>query len=834
MHKLLDNLLAQFGLNADVPPNETTWRELVSHLDTTLATLDTAQMRYRAMFEQSNDAIMIMNLHGTCMAANQSAAMLLGYTINEMVGLTIRELVSPREQKLSEVTIEFLKDGNIIAPYERAVLRKNGTEMIVEISAELIDDIDNPPAYIQLKILDISHREATQTALHHSEERFQELIARIPVGILLQGPQAEILLDNSASLDLLGLTEDQLLGRSSFDPDWNVIHEDGSPFPGDTHPVPQAIATKQPVHNVVMGVYRPASHERGWLLVNAEPLLNADGSLREVICTFSDITELKKTENLLLKEQNRYRELLAASERQTRELQLLNDLRTAIGHELDLKTLIPTIVEGVAHEFGYQHTSLYLLRGDTLYLQHYLGYDKVISEIPIATAVSGRAVRTRQPILVKDASQDPDFLDVIGSTTSMIAVPLFDRNQVAGVFIIEDTSTTPLDEYDLRLMIMAAEHIGIALERARLYTHVRDNESLLRAITENISDVVVYSIGDTIEYINPAIEKLLGYPAEKFMLTSANAWAELIHPDDVQQLMQATFESSKTGSLMQIEYRMRHADGSYRWFETVGNPAAPDQGGTQHVTVSRDITERKQAEEQANQMAIQTRTVQALRSFLGGVSHELRTPLSVMTTSLYLMRRKHDDPESFNRYINNMERETNRLILIVEDMMEISKLDEAAVEFGFTPTSINQIVEGALNLVRPSARNRHQELTFDPANNLPHLAVDPDMLGRAIKHLLVNAIQYTPIDGDIHCTTQVEDNCVVIKIRDTGIGIDPTDLVHIFERFYKADKARSASESGAGLGLPISLRIVEAHKGTIGVESNVDQGSTFSIRLPIL
>ena len=127
-----------------------------------------------------------------------------------------------------------------------------------------------------------------------AESQFQELIDGLKVGVLVQGPQAEILVSNQTALDLLGLTKDQLLGKSSFDPSWNVIHEDGSPFPGATHPVPVAILTRQPVRNVVMGVYRPKLDDRTWLLVNAEPRFNADSSLRDVICTFSDITERKQ------------------------------------------------------------------------------------------------------------------------------------------------------------------------------------------------------------------------------------------------------------------------------------------------------------------------------------------------------------------------------------------------------------------------------------------------------------------------------------------------------------------------------------------------------------
>ena len=132
-----------------------------------------------------------------------------------------------------------------------------------------------------------------------NEERIDKLINGLRVGVLLQGPHAEILFCNKAALKMLGLTEDELYGRSSFNPEWNVIHEDGSAFPGTEHPVPLAIKTKKTVTNVVMGVYRPSSMDRVWLLVNAEPLLDERGKVKEVICSFSDITERKAVEEKL-------------------------------------------------------------------------------------------------------------------------------------------------------------------------------------------------------------------------------------------------------------------------------------------------------------------------------------------------------------------------------------------------------------------------------------------------------------------------------------------------------------------------------------------------------
>jgi PAS domain S-box-containing protein len=123
------------------------------------------------------------------------------------------------------------------------------------------------------------------------EARFRALALDLSIGIVIQLANSEIVLNNPKALELLGLTQEQLLGRTSMDPDWNVIHSDGTPFPGPTHPVSLAIGRRIAVHDVVMGVYRPATRDRVWLLVNADPELALDGSVMHVVCTFSDLTE---------------------------------------------------------------------------------------------------------------------------------------------------------------------------------------------------------------------------------------------------------------------------------------------------------------------------------------------------------------------------------------------------------------------------------------------------------------------------------------------------------------------------------------------------------------
>jgi diguanylate cyclase (GGDEF)-like protein/PAS domain S-box-containing protein len=143
---------------------------------------------------------------------------------------------------------------------------------------------------------DMNSRQSAHRKLRASESRFRGLVRDVPVGVAVHGPDAQITLANQKAFELLGVPEEQLLGKTSYDPSWNVVDEDGRVLPGAEHPVPRAIATRQAVRDAVIGVQRPGGGERVWLLMNADPELSEDGTLLQVLCTFHDISERKAAE----------------------------------------------------------------------------------------------------------------------------------------------------------------------------------------------------------------------------------------------------------------------------------------------------------------------------------------------------------------------------------------------------------------------------------------------------------------------------------------------------------------------------------------------------------
>lgn len=282
-----------------------------------------SEAQYKDLVENITDLICTHDLDGRILSLNAAAEKAIGIRFNPFENFNIRDILVP----------EFTKDFNLYISGIRQYGHVQGLMKIRTMSGEIRIWEYNNSLKTSGKIpvvrgyaKDITDRKKAEATLRKTQKRIEKIVSNVPVGILLHGRASEILFSNESALAMLGLTEDQLLGKTSFDPDWNVVHEDGSRFPGSDHPVPQAIVKKEAVKNVMMGVYRPRTKDKVWLLVNAIPELDANGNVKEVICTFSDITELKKAEQQLIESENRLRTIVQTEPECVKILNLKGEL----------------------------------------------------------------------------------------------------------------------------------------------------------------------------------------------------------------------------------------------------------------------------------------------------------------------------------------------------------------------------------------------------------------------------------------------------------------------------------------------------------------------------
>jgi len=219
--------------------------------------------------------------------------------------------------------------------------------------------------------------------------------------------------------------------------------------------------------------------------------------------------------------------------------------------------------------------------------------------------------------------------------------------------------------------------------------------------------------------------------------------------------------------------------------------------------------------------------------FTADASHELRTPVAVMRTTAELALRRERPEEEYRDALRQILAELERTSKLIENMLILARADSGTGRLQFAPMDLARCFREASEQGRLLAEARQVEYRSSAPDNEIRLVGDAGALHRLFLILIDNAVKYTPAGGSISVTLRVSGQEAVAEVKDTGIGISRDDLPHIFERFYRADKARSRDEGGAGLGLSIARWIAEAHHGSIQVESTVGRGSTFSVHLPL-
>lgn len=218
------------------------------------------------------------------------------------------------------------------------------------------------------------------------------------------------------------------------------------------------------------------------------------------------------------------------------------------------------------------------------------------------------------------------------------------------------------------------------------------------------------------------------------------------------------------------------------------------------------------------------------KSFTSDASHELRTPLTVLLTETQRSRARERTAAEYRQTIDVCHDTAQEMKRLVESLLELARLDAGQDSITHTRFDLATAATQAAQSLRPLAQERGLTITFElqPA---PALG-DADRIRRVAVNLIQNAIRYNRPDGTIHVTTSADETHAILTVSDTGVGIGPEDLPHIFKRFHRADKARSRSEGNSGLGLAICKSIVDAHHGSIDVRSSPGDGTTFTVRIP--
>jgi two-component system phosphate regulon sensor histidine kinase PhoR len=332
----------------------------------------------------------------------------------------------------------------------------------------------------------------------------------------------------------------------------------------------------------------------------------------------------------------------------------------------------------------------------------------------------------------------------------------------------------------------------------------------LEAVLSQMTDgVLIIDSPGNIQLINPAAERLF-YVNETSAIGSS-----LVEVVRHHQLVEAWEEAVETGEQQTITLEVK-AEKIY--LQSVVIPLKKALPGSTLI-LCQDLTRIRQLE-------------LIRRDFISNVSHELRTPLASLKALVETLQEGAlDDPPAAERFLTRMNTEIDNLTQLVEELLELSRIESGRVPLQLKPVTPLDLLTPAIERMHLQAERAGLSLNLDCSADLPQVMADPGRMEQVLVNLLHNAIKYTLPGGQITVKASKDDHHVVFQVRDTGVGIAQADLPRIFERFYKADRARSGG--GTGLGLSIARHMIEAHGGQIWAESEVGKGSCFNFSLPI-
>jgi PAS domain S-box-containing protein len=380
------------------------------------------------------------------------------------------------------------------------------------------------------------------------------------------------------------------------------------------------------------------------------------------------------------------------------------------------------------------------------------------------------------------------------------------------------------------LLLLAFEDIT---ERRRAEAAVKDSELRYRQLFQTAKDGILIVDADTGEIIdaNPFMHELLGYAPGAFL--GKELW-EIGLFGDREASRTAYRELQEKGYIRYDHLPLQTTSGRQVEVEFVCNVYSVDYRRVAQCNV-RDISDRSRLERQTREQAAALADLDRRKDeFLAMLSHELRNPLAPILNAVHLLRSQGNESRVHQQARTIIERQVEQLVRLVDDLLEVSRITTGRVRLQQERLDVRGVVAQAVEGVRPLIDRRQQELTVALPPEPVWLHADPTRLEQVLVNLLTNAAKYSDEGSRIGLTVQPEGEEVVVRVRDTGIGIAPELLPHIFDLFTQAERSLDRSQGGLGIGLCLVQRLVEMHGGTVEASSaGLGQGSAFTVRLPV-
>ncbi|QDU31571.1 Sensor histidine kinase TmoS [Anatilimnocola aggregata] len=779
---------------------------------------------YETTLSSISDFAYTFNRAGRFLYANKPLADLLAMRPAEIVGKNFFDLNYPPElaAKLQQQIEQVFATGEGLAD-ETAFTGAAGESGYFEYIFRPVFDLDGRVVVVAGSTRDITQRKLAEEPLRASEARFRAIFDQAAVGMVEFDTFGVVTRTNETFCRIVGRNTSEVVGVTS-------AHY--------SHPEDVRIGIEA-IRQIAEKTAHRASFEKRyirsdgtivWARATLSPLFDASGQLLRLMGIVEDISEQKSAEDrlrFLMHLSDTVRPLINPDEIMATSAQLLGEFldvdRCAyaeIEADQDAMLLAGNFTRGTKSLVGRMRFSdfgaeaIRLMQGN----QPYVVYD-IDSHVPTVDVAAYRAAEIQ----------------------AVICIPLHKAGKFVAAMAVHQTQPRVWTNDEIQIVQAVATRCWESIERARVTRHYRDSEQRYRTFVDTVSSVVWLTDPDgNMVGENPS---WCGFTGQSWEGCRGFGWLSAIHPDDQQRTSRIWREAIVTRQMYECEYRLRRHDGVYRYVIARGAPVLLADGTVKEwVGNCTDNHDQRMLVEQ-NQRLLESeraarseaeRTGRMKDEFLATLSHELRTPLSAILGWAQLLQHADIAGSEAKEGLATIERNARIQAQLIDDLLDMSRIISGKIRLDVQTVDLPTVITAAINTVRHSAEAKRIVVRTILDSHAGPIAGDPHRLQQIVWNLLSNSIKFTPAAGKIEVILRRVDSHVEISVADSGVGIQPEFVPHVFERFRQADASISRSFSGLGLGLAIVKQLVELHGGSIHVASEGEgRGSTFTVLLPV-
>lgn len=719
-------------------------------------------------------------------AANPASERLTGVASEELIGKTIDEIFPYlRELEVPKRFADVVRTG-IGGVFEDIYY---SDDRVLE-AAYTVKAFPLPNHRVGVTFDNITERKRAEVALRKSQEEYRSLLQNVQVGVVAHAPDSSILFSNLRASQLLGLTSDQMRGKTAVDEAWHFVREDETRMPQEEYPVNQVLATHQPLTNLTLGIHRPDREGLTWVQCNAHPDWDVNGKLQQVVVSFADITARKQAEQALQESESRLR---------------------AIGDNLPAASIYQLRVESNgAARFTYVSAGVEQLHECTV--EEALGDSSLMFNRIHPEDVPGWMARTEKS--ARELSVYDNELRICRKSGEirwhrMVSRP---RRTADGATLFDgvDIDVTKRKRAEEERERLSAEIRAQARQMAQILATVPAGVLLLDAAGQVLQANTV-AAGDLAVLAGVAVGDTLTRLGDRPL-------AELLTPPPTKGVWHEVKSAGRT-------------------FEVIARPVEDDPEPALWVLVINDVTREREIQAQLQQQA----QLAAVGQLAAGIAHDFNNIMAVIVLYTQLGLSMADVPPKLHQRLEVILEQSHRARDLIQQIVDFSR--RSVLER--RPLDLLLFLKETVTLLE---RTLPESISIELAYGEDEYTVgaDPTRMQQAIMNLATNArdamlpqgggelriaLSRTAATDIIRCVTcgQIAgEEWVCIAVTDSGGGIPPEALSHIFEPFFTTKEVGK----GTGLGLAQVYGIVKQHEGHIDVVTDVGQGTTFNLYLP--